>query len=610
MCGIVGYIGDKDACEILVEGLKRLEYRGYDSAGVALLADSRIDVMKTPGKVARLEKMVSGPRPAKVGIGHTRWATHGEPNTVNAHPHTDCTGKIAIIHNGIIENHSALKTKLISLGHKFRSQTDTEVIAHLIEEFYSRTSNLEVAVRLALKDVDGTFGLVVMSASEPDILVAARRGSPLLIGLGDSENLIASDASALIRHTRDVIYLHDNEIAVISRKNVSLKNLDDEAIEREAEHLTFDLEQIEKGGFDHFMLKEINEQPETVLNAFRGRLIDDEGISKMGGLRDVEDKIANAKRFVILACGTSWHAALVGKYILEQYAKIPVEVDYASEFRYRNPVLLDGDIVWAISQSGETLDTLAALREARGKGAPVYGIVNVVGSTIARETDAGVYIHAGPEIGVASTKAFTSQLAVLNLINLLVARKRKTISLEQGREIVAEMHRLPEKIQKILDQTDQIEAIAEEFKESRNFLYLGRGVNFPVALEGALKLKEISYIHAEGYPAAEMKHGPIALIDENMPAVFIALGDSTYDKILSNIQEVRARKGNVIVIANEADGRLRELAKHIIEIPKTLDILSPILSVIPLQLLSYYMAVKRGCNVDQPRNLAKSVTVE
>ena len=610
MCGIVGYIGDKDACEVLVEGLKRLEYRGYDSAGVALLANSHIDVLKTPGKVTKLEEMVSGVQQAKIGIGHTRWATHGEPTTVNAHPHVDCTGNIAIIHNGIIENHSALKTKLMSLGHTFRSQTDTEALVHLIEEFYSRTNSLEMAVRLALKDVDGTFGLVVMAASEPDILVAARRGSPLVIGLGESENLIASDASALIRHTRNVIYLHDNEIAVVTRNDVTLKNLDDEAIKREAEHLTFDLEQIEKGGFDHFMLKEINEQPETIRNAFRGRLIEESGISNMGGLHDVNDKITNAKRFVILACGTSWHAALVGKYILEQYARIPVEVDYASEFRYRNPVLMEGDVVWAISQSGETLDTLAALREARKSGVPVYGIVNVVGSTIARETDAGVYIHAGPEIGVASTKAFTSQLAVLNLINLLVSRKRKTISEEHGREIVAEMQRLPDKIQEILDNTEVIESIADEFKDSRNFLYLGRGVNFPVALEGALKLKEISYIHAEGYPAAEMKHGPIALIDDNMPAVFIALGDSTYDKILSNIQEVRARKGNVIVIANEPDSRLKELARHIIQIPKTIDILSPILSVIPLQLLSYYIAVKRGCNVDQPRNLAKSVTVE
>ncbi len=610
MCGIVGYIGNRNACEVLVEGLKRLEYRGYDSAGVALFADSHIDVIKTPGKVSRLESMTSGVQAARIGIGHTRWATHGEPNTVNAHPHTDCTGNFAIIHNGIIENYSSLKTKLTLLGHSFRSQTDTEVLAHLIEEFYSKTRSTEMAVRLALKEVNGTFGIVVMSSSEPDVLIAARRGSPLLIGLGDSENLIASDASALISHTRNVLYLHDNEIAIITRDNVSLKNLDDEAIEREAEHLTFDLEQIEKGGFDHFMLKEINEQPETIKNALRGRLIDADGISKMGGLRDVEDKITNARRFVILACGTSWHAALVGKYILEQCANIPVEVDYASEFRYRNPVLMDGDVVWVMSQSGETLDTLAALREAKVKGAPVYGIVNVVGSTIARETDAGVYIHAGPEIGVASTKAFTSQLAVLNLINLLVSRRRRTISAEQGRAIVEEMERLPEKIEQILGQRDEIEAIAEEFKDSRNFLYLGRGVNFPVALEGALKLKEISYIHAEGYPAAEMKHGPIALIDENMPAVFVAPGDSTYDKILSNIQEVRARKGNVIVISNEADGRLKDLAKYIVQIPKTIDILSPILSVIPLQLLSYYIAVKRGCNVDQPRNLAKSVTVE
>lgn len=610
MCGIVGYIGDKDARPILVEGLKRLEYRGYDSAGVALLVDSHINVSKTAGKVSKLEEMLHDSVFARIGIGHTRWATHGEPNTINAHPHSDCTGNILLVHNGIIENYSALKTKLISLGHKFKSQTDTEVLAHLIEEFYPRAQSLEFAVRLALKEVDGTFGIVVMSASEPEVLIAARRGSPLVIGLGDSENFIASDASALIKHTREVIYLHDNEIAILTKNNVALKNLDDEIVERDAEHLIFDLEQIEKGGFAHFMLKEIHEQPETVLNAMRGRLLDDEGISKMGGLRDVEDKIVNARRFVITACGTSWHAALVGKYIFEQCAKIPVEVDYASEFRYRNPVLLDGDIVWAISQSGETADTLAALREAKLKEAPAYGIVNVVGSTIARDSEAGVYIHAGPEIGVASTKAFTSQLVVLNLINLLVARRKGNLSLEQGKEIVEEMHRLPEKIKQIFNSVAQIEKIADEFKGSRNFLYLGRGVNFPVALEGALKLKEISYIHAEGYPAAEMKHGPIALIDENMPAVFIALRDSTYDKVLNNIQEVRARKGRVIAIANEADDRLREMAEYIIEVPKTMEILSPILSVIPLQLLAYYIAVRRGCNVDQPRNLAKSVTVE
>ena len=610
MCGIVGYIGEKCACDVLVEGLRRLEYRGYDSAGVALLVDDHINVVKTIGKVSVLENIIHDSKSARIGIGHTRWATHGEPNSVNAHPHTDCSGDIAVIHNGIIENYVALKKKLSCLGHEFKSQTDTEVLAHLIEEFNSRADNLEVAVRLALREVDGTFGLVVMSAKEPEVLVAARRGSPLLIGLGESEKLIASDASALIRHTRNVVYMHDNEIAVVTRNNVSLKNLDDETINREAEYLTFNLEQIEKGGFDHFMQKEISEQPETILNAFRGRLKDDEGIATMGGLRDVEDKVTNAKRFVIIACGTSWHAALVGKYIMEQHARIPVEVDYASEFRYRKPVLMEGDVVWAISQSGETLDTLAALREAKRAGVPVYGIVNVVGSTIARETDAGVYIHAGPEIGVASTKAFTSQLAVLNLINLLVSRKRKTLDAKQGKEIIEEMHRLPEKICQILDQKERIKEIAEEFRDSRNFLYLGRGVNFPVALEGALKMKEISYIHAEGYPAAEMKHGPIALIDEDMPAVFIALGHSTYDKSLSNIQEVLARKGKVIVVANEADGRLKDLSDHIIAIPRTLEILSPILSVIPLQLLSYYMAIERGCNVDQPRNLAKSVTVE
>ncbi len=610
MCGIVGYIGKRDAREILVEGLKRLEYRGYDSAGVALLADHHIDILKTPGKVSKLDSMVGSAGEATVGIGHTRWATHGEPNKVNAHPHKDCTGNVAIIHNGIIENYSALKTKLISIGHKFESQTDTEVLAHLIEEFYRFHKNLENAVRTALKEVDGTFGVVVMASDQPEMLIAARRGSPLVVGLGDSENLIASDASALVKHTRKVVYLQDNEIAVMTRDSVSLKNLDDEIVEREAEQLTFDVEQIEKGGFAHFMLKEIHEQPETVLNAMRGRLLEKEGISKMGGLEDVAENIMKAKRFVITACGTSWHAALVGKYIIEQSARIPVEVDYASEFRYRDAVLLENDIVWAISQSGETADTLAAIREAKSKGAPAYGIVNVVGSTIARESDAGVYIHAGPEIGVASTKAFTSQLVVLNLINLLVARDKKVLSASKGKEIVAEMQKLPDKIKLILDTAGEIEKIADEFKDSKNFLYLGRGVNFPVALEGALKMKEISYIHAEGYPAAEMKHGPIALIDEKMPAVFIALRDSTYDKVLSNIQEVRARRGKVIAVANEVDDQLRQMVDHIIEIPKTMEILSPILSVIPLQLLAYYVAVKRGCNVDQPRNLAKSVTVE
>lgn len=610
MCGIVGYIGSRNVKAILIEGLKRLEYRGYDSAGVALLTDNHIEVSKVPGKVAKLEELISSSQDSKIGIGHTRWATHGEPNEVNAHPHTDCDNRIALIHNGIIENFAALKTKLISLGHKFRSQTDTEVLAHLIEEFHKRNNSLESAVRLALNEVDGTFGIVVMSAEEPDVLVAARRGSPLVIGRGDDENLVASDAAALISHTRQVIYLHDNDLAIITRGDVVLKNFQNENVRRETEELTFDIEQIEKGGFPHFMLKEIHEQPETVLNAMRGRLLFEDGVAKLGGISGIEGTVVGARRFILTACGTSWHAALVGKYIIEQYARVPVEVDYASEFRYRNPVLLDGDVVWAISQSGETIDTLAAIRESRERGIPSYGIVNVVGSTIARESDAGIYIHAGPEIGVASTKAFTSQLVVLNLINLFVARKNGNMSESMGREIVREMQSLPDKIRLILEQNEMIEEIAEQQWSARNFLYLGRGVNFPVALEGALKLKEISYIHAEGYPAAEMKHGPIALIDENMPVAFIALKDSSYDKVLNNIQEVRARRGKILAIANKADDRLKSLADHIIEIPETLELLSPILSVVPLQLLAYHIAVKRGCNVDQPRNLAKSVTVE
>jgi glucosamine--fructose-6-phosphate aminotransferase (isomerizing) len=610
MCGIVGYIGGRNAKRILIEGLKRLEYRGYDSAGIALLVNHHVAVSKVPGKVGELESQIADMEDSNIGMGHTRWATHGEPNTVNAHPHTDCEEKIALIHNGIIENFAALKTKLVSLGHRFKSQTDTEVLVHLIEEFHKRGNSLELSVRLALKEVEGTFGIVVMSADEPDKLVAARRGSPLVIGRGESENLVASDASALISYTRNVVYLQDNDLAIVTRSDVVLKNLDNEEVQRKTEQLTFDIEQIEKGGYPHFMLKEIHEQPETVLNAMRGRLILDEGISKMGGISEITDTILGAKRFIITACGTSWHAAHVGKYIIEQSTRIPVEVDYASEFRYRRPVLLAGDVVWVVSQSGETLDTLAAMRESKQAGIPSYGIVNVVGSTIARESNGGIYIHAGPEIGVASTKAFTSQLIVLNLINLFVARRKGLLSLSQGQEIVREMQSLPEKIEAILRLDSQIKSIAEQLKDSRNFLYLGRGVNFPVALEGALKLKEISYIHAEGYPAAEMKHGPIALIDDDMPVVFIALKDSTYDKIISNIQEVRARKGRVLAIANKADDRLRSLADHIIEIPETLEILSPILSVIPLQLIAYHIAVMRGCNVDQPRNLAKSVTVE
>jgi len=610
MCGIVGYIGERDARKIVIDGLKRLEYRGYDSAGVAFFSDHKLLVEKTVGNVSKLDSIVSGMPTSRVGIGHTRWATHGEPTKANAHPHIDCTGSIALIHNGIVENHTTLRTKLVSLGHKFNSETDTEVLVHLIEEFLKSTNDLELSVMKALREVDGTFGIVVMSLLHPDKLVVARRGSPLVVGIGTNENLVASDAAALVNHTRKVVYLQDNDVATLWRNDLSVRTLHDEPVIRETEQITFDIEEIEKGGYQHFMLKEIHEQSETVMNAVRGRIIEEDGTAKLGGLADVSDVILKAKRFVFTACGTSWHAALVGKYIIEQCARIPVEVDYASEFRYRSPVLMHGDVVWAISQSGETADTLAALRQAKHDGIPTFGIVNVVGSTIAREADAGVYIHAGPEIGVASTKAFTSQLVVLNLLNLYIARMKGMMDESRGRSLAREILELPQKIKQIMSKADELEKIADEFRNARNFLYLGRGVNFPVALEGALKLKEISYIHAEGYPAAEMKHGPIALIDENMPVVFIALRDSTYDKVLSNIQEVRARKGRVIAVSNTPDAKLRELAEHIVEIPETSEVLSPILSVIPLQLLAYYIAVKRGCNVDQPRNLAKSVTVE
>ncbi len=610
MCGIVGYIGERDARKIVIDGLKRLEYRGYDSAGVAFFSDHKLLVEKTVGNVSKLDSIVSGMPTSRVGIGHTRWATHGEPTKANAHPHIDCTGSIALIHNGIVENHTTLRTKLVSLGHKFNSETDTEVLVHLIEEFLKSTNDLELSVMKALREVDGTFGIVVMSLLHPDKLVVARRGSPLVVGIGTNENLVASDAAALVNHTRKVVYLQDNDVATLWRNDLSVRTLHDEPVIRETEQITFDIEEIEKGGYQHFMLKEIHEQSETVMNAVRGRIIEEDGTAKLGGLADVSDVILKAKRFVFTACGTSWHAALVGKYIIEQCARIPVEVDYASEFRYRSPVLMHGDVVWAISQSGETADTLAALRQAKHDGIPTFGIVNVVGSTIAREADAGVYIHAGPEIGVASTKAFTSQLVVLNLLNLYIARMKGMMDESRGRSLAREILELPKKIKQIMSKADELEKIADEFRNARNFLYLGRGVNFPVALEGALKLKEISYIHAEGYPAAEMKHGPIALIDENMPVVFIALRDSTYDKVLSNIQEVRARKGRVIAVSNTPDAKLRELAEHIVEIPETSEVLSPILSVIPLQLLAYYIAVKRGCNVDQPRNLAKSVTVE
>jgi glucosamine--fructose-6-phosphate aminotransferase (isomerizing) len=610
MCGIVGYVGKRNALPILLEGLKRLEYRGYDSAGVALLQDGKLLIKKCVGKVSQLEEATKEIKStATVGIGHTRWATHGVPNDINAHPHTDCHNRIALIHNGVIENYATLKKKLEILGHVFKSATDTEVLVHLIEEFSRWNKDLDCAVRGALKEVTGTYGIIVANVLKPDTLVIARKGSPLVIGYGDEEIVIASDASALVQHTRKVTYLEDGEVATVTAHDVTIKTLGDVEITKVVEELTFDLEQIEKGGFQHFMLKEIHEQPETIQNSMRGRLLEEEGTVKLGGLIEVADKITRAPRLIFAACGTSWHAALIGEYMLEQYARIPVEVEYASEFRYRNPILKKDDVVILISQSGETADTLAALREAKTQGATVIGICNVVGSSIARESDAGVFIHAGPEIGVASTKAFTSQLTVLALLTILIARS-KGMPREQGIELVQELKRLPEKVKTILSESKKIENIAHEFKDTKNFLYLGRGYNFPAALEGALKLKEISYIHAEGYPAAEMKHGPIALIDENMPVVFIAPHDRTYEKIMSNIQEVKARSGKVIAIVNDEEENIRQLSDYRICVPTTYDLFTPILAVIPLQLLAYYFAVARGCNVDQPRNLAKSVTVE
>ncbi len=610
MCGIVGYIGTKNAVPVVLNGLRRLEYRGYDSAGIAMVREGNIRVVKRAGKIAGLEEALLGESErCTTAIGHTRWATHGEPNEVNAHPHLDCKNEIAVIHNGVIENYAVLKRKLLDAGHQFRSATDTEVLAHLIEQFYSRGSNLEQAVRLALTQVKGTYGIVVSAAMEPDKLIVARNGSPLAIGIGDNENIVASDASAIVQHTRRVMYLEDGEMAVVTSESVTTTTLADIPVEKFVQELTLDLQEIERGKYQHFMLKEIHEQPDTIRNAMRGRLSARENDIKLGGLDDVHDTLGRAKRIIFVACGTSWHAALVGEYLLEQIAGVPVEVEYASEFRYRNPVVGPGDIVFAISQSGETADTLAALRQAKAMGATALGIVNVVGSTIARESQGGVYIHAGPEIGVASTKAFTSQLTVLSLITLMIA-KEKGIAGEKLSLLVRELQELPEKVEYVLRTSGRIMEIAQEFKGASNFLYLGRGANFPVALEGALKLKEISYIHAEGYPAAEMKHGPIALIDERMPVVVIAPKDAIYEKVVSNIQEVRARKGRLIVIANEDDHDIAHLAEVVIRVPRTYGYFGPIINVVPLQLLAYHIAVARGVNVDQPRNLAKSVTVE
>jgi glutamine---fructose-6-phosphate transaminase (isomerizing) len=612
MCGIVGYIGEKNASDVLIKGLKRLEYRGYDSAGLALI-NGQLDIVKGKGKVLNLEKQVNSQKLiGKIGIGHTRWATHGEPNDINSHPHLSQSGKIAVVHNGIVENYGALKKKLTEKGRTFHSETDTEIIAQLIEEIYENGSahEFEKALQFALKQIVGTYGIAVVNSDEPDKLFVARKGSPLLLGIGENEMFIASDASPIVEYTKKVIYLEDGEMAVVTKDNYEVKTIDDVTLTKEVHELALSLDAIEKAGYPHFMLKEIFEQPNSVADCLRGRLRLDNHTIQLGGLADVMDQLVNAKRLVIAACGTSWHSGLVGEYLFEDLAKMPVEVEYASEFRYRDPLIGKGDVLLVISQSGETADTLAAMREAKEKGALVLGICNVVGSTIARETDAGVYTHAGPEIGVASTKAFTAQVVVLTMIAIAVGQRRGTLDDARAAKLIEELNRLPGKIKQILKQNESIKEMAKLFTYAPNFLYLGRTFNFPVALEGALKLKEISYIHAEGYPAAEMKHGPIALIDAMMPVVVVAATDHTNDKMISNIEEVKARKGRIIAVTNEENTDVKELSEFFISIPSTEDCLSPLLTVIPLQLLSYYIAVYRVCNVDQPRNLDKSVTVE
>jgi glucosamine--fructose-6-phosphate aminotransferase (isomerizing) len=608
MCGIIGYVGPRPAAQLLLDGLRRMEYRGYDSAGIAVVNGKGVVIEKAAGKLGQLEAKVQGRLPTgTVGIGHTRWATHGAPTAGNAHPHTDLAGRIALIHNGIIENAGAIRTLLQKRGNTFRSDTDTEVLAHLIGSLYQ--GDLEEAVAAALREVDGAYGIAVVCADEPDVLVAARKGSPLIVGVGEGEWFVASDASALLEHTRSVIYLDDGEMVVLNRQGYRVRDLQVRVISKAVNQIEWDLETIERGGYEHFMLKEIFEQPESLANTLRGHLLDEEGTSRVSGINLSDEDLAGFDRIIITACGTSWHSALIGEYMLEELARMPVEVEYASEFRYRNPVVDARTLVIGISQSGETADTLAALREAKQRGARTIGLVNVVGSTIAREVHGGIYLHAGPEVGVASTKAFTSQVAALALITLRIARRR-SMSILQGRQFIQALRALPDQIRQILDKAEEMQRLAELFTGKSNALYLGRGVNFPVALEGALKMKEISYIHAEGYPAAEMKHGPIALIDESMPVVVIAPRDAVHAKIVSNIEEVRARGGRVIAITSDGDSEIARLAEATFTIPETMDLLTPILSVIPLQLFSYYVAVARGCNVDQPRNLAKSVTVE
>ena len=610
MCGIVGYTGPRPAVGLMLDGLRRLEYRGYDSAGLAVVEDGRIEMRRAAGRIAALEQALGTDRPTgTTGIAHTRWATHGAPTVINAHPHTDCGDTLALVHNGIIENAGALRTALAQRRHVFRSETDTEVLVHLIEDLYAPGVTLADAVAAALRQVEGTYGIAVIATREPDTIVAARHGSPLLVGIGNGENFVASDASAVLAHTRSVVYLDDGEIAVITPRDHRIIDLRSVEKAKAITRVEWDLATIERGGYAHFMLKEIMEQPESVRNTLRGRLLEEEGAVHLGGLNLSDEELLQIDRIVITGCGTSWHAGLIGEYMMEELARLPTEVEYASEFRYRNPIVDERTLVVGISQSGETADTLAALREAKRRGARTLGLVNVVGSSIAREVDGGIYLHAGPEIGVASTKAFTSQIAALALLTLQMGRLR-ALSILQGRQVVRALAGLPGLVERVLARAPEVERLAGRLADASNVLYLGRGYNFPVALEGALKLKEISYVHAEGYPAAEMKHGPIALIDEQMPVVFVAPQDAVYQKIVSNVEEVKARGGRVVAIVTEGDTSVARLADHVIEIPEALDLLTPVLSVIPLQLLAYYIAVRRGTDVDQPRNLAKSVTVE
>ena len=611
MCGIVAYIGHRNAYPIIIKGLKRLEYRGYDSAGVALMNGS-LNIYKVKGKVSDLENYTKDKDlTGTIGMGHTRWATHGEPSDTNAHPHLSDNGRLAIIHNGIIENYATLKSILVKSGHTFTSETDTEVLIHFIEEVQNKYQlSIEDAVRKALGSVVGAYAIAVLDKENPDRIVAARKGSPLVVGVGEKEFFLASDASPIVEYTKQVIYLNDEEIISIDRNTLDIRTIANIPKSPEIQEVDLEVEALEKGGYEHFMLKEIHQQDQTIADAMRGRLSALDGWIKLGGIEEYEDRIKNARRLIIVACGTSWHAGLIAEYLIEDLARIPVEVEYASEFRYRNPIIDESDVVIAISQSGETADTMAALELAKMKGALIYGIVNVVGSSISRLTNAGSYIHAGPEIGVASTKAFTGQLTILTLIALYLGKSRGILGKSQYQQLINELALIPEKVREVLKLGDQIKYIATEIKDTNNAIYLGRGFNFPIALEGALKLKEISYIHAEGYPAAEMKHGPIALIDEKMPVIVIATNKNAYEKIVSNIQEIKARKGIVIAIVLKGDEQIASLSDYVIEIPDTDDHLAPLLSVIPLQLLSYYIAVMRNCNVDQPRNLAKSVTVE